>query len=141
MNSFKFIFNLVIIAIIYFIIIYALKIMYNDTKSVGKKKKKKTVDFGLEVVDKGDNHNLRSGGVIPVNEILTMGRNEDNMVVLEDRYVSSHHLKIYFRNTDYILEDLNSTNGTFINEVRIKNKVTLNKGDKIRVGTSTFKVL
>lgn len=141
MNSFKFIFNLVIIAIIYFIIIYALKIMYNDTKSVGKKKKKKTVDFGLEVVDKGDNHNLRSGGVIPVNEVLTMGRNEDNMVVLEDRYVSSHHLKIYFRNTDYILEDLNSTNGTFINEVRIKNKVTLNKGDKIRVGTSTFKVL
>ncbi|WP_291576462.1 FHA domain-containing protein [Clostridium sp. UBA4548] len=141
MNSFKFIFNLVIIAIIYFIIIYALKIMYNDTKSVGKKKKKKTVDFGLEVVDKGDNHNLRSGGVIPVNEVLTMGRNEDNMVVLEDRYVSSHHLKIYFRNTDYILEDLNSTNGTFVNEVRIKNKVTLNKGDKIRVGTSTFKVL
>ncbi len=141
MNSLKFIFNLVIIAIIYFIIIYALKIMYNDTKSVGKKKKKKTVDFGLEVVDKGDNHNLRSGGVISVNEVLTMGRNEDNMVVLEDRYVSSHHLKIYFRNTDYILEDLNSTNGTFINEVRIKNKVTLNKGDKIRVGTSTFKVL
>lgn len=141
MNSFKFIFNLVIIAIIYFIIIYALKIMYNDTKSVGKKKKKKTVDFGLEVVDKGDNHNLRSGGVIPVNEVLTMGRNEDNIVVLEDRYVSSHHLKIYFRNTDYILEDLNSTNGTFVNEVRIKNKVTLNKGDKIRVGTSTFKVL
>ncbi|MEG0772754.1 FHA domain-containing protein [Clostridium sp.] len=141
MNSLKFIFNLVIIAIIYFIIIYALKIMYNDTKSEGKKKRKKTVDFGLEVVDKGDNHELRSGGVIPVNEILTMGRNEDNMVVLEDRYVSSHHLKIYFRNTDYILEDLNSTNGTFVNDERVKSKITLNKGDKIKVGTSVFKVL
>jgi len=141
MNSLKFIFNLVIIAIIYFIIIYALKIMYNDTKSVGRKKKNKSVDFGLEVVDKGDNHNLRDGGVIPINEILTMGRNEDNMVVLEDRYVSSHHLKIYFRNTDYFLEDLNSTNGTYVNDTRIKSKIALNKGDHIRVGTSTFKVL
>lgn len=141
MNNLKFIFNLVIIVIIYFIIIYALRIMYNDTKSVGKKKKKKSVDFGLEVVDAGDNHNLKRGGVIPVNEVLTMGRSEDNMVILEDRYVSSHHLKIYFRNTDYMLEDLNSTNGTFLNDVRVRNKVTLNKGDKIRVGTSTFKVL
>lgn len=141
MNSLKFIFNLVIIAIIYFIIIYALKIMYNDTKTVGRKRKKKSVDFGLEVVDKGDNNNLRSGGVIPVNEILTMGRGEDNMVVLEDKFVSSHHLKIYFRNTDYILEDLNSTNGTFINNERVKTKVALSKGDKIKVGTSVFKVL
>jgi pSer/pThr/pTyr-binding forkhead associated (FHA) protein len=141
MNSLKLIFNIVIIATIYFIIIYALKIMYNDTKSVGKKKRKKSVDFGLEVVDKGDNHNLRNGGVIPVNEVVTMGRNEDNMVVLEDKYVSSHHLKIYFKNTDYILEDLNSTNGTFVNEVRVKSKLVLNKGDRIRVGTSVFKVL
>jgi len=62
---------------------------------VGKRKKKKSVDFGLEVVDRGENHNLRNGGVIPVNENLTMGRNEDNMVILEDKYVSSHHLKIF----------------------------------------------
>ena len=55
---------------------------------------------------------------------------------------SSHHLKIYMRNNEYVLEeDLNSTNGTFVNDVKIASKVTLKKGDKIKVGSSILKVL
>lgn len=141
MGSFKFIFNILIIAIVYVIIIYALKIMYKDTKSSGKRRKKKPVDFGLEIIDKGENRNLKNGGVIPIGESLTIGRSEENMLVLEDKYVSSRHLKIFYRNTDYILEDLDSTNGTFVNDSKVKGRVILQKGYKIKVGTSTFKVL
>lgn len=92
-------------------------------------------------MDKGQNYELQDGGVIPINDYLTIGRSEDNMVILSDRYVSSHHLKIYMRNNEYILEDLGSTNGTFVNDVKIASKVTLKRGDRIKVGSSIFKVL
>ncbi|WP_461613402.1 FHA domain-containing protein [Clostridium sp. Marseille-QA1073] len=143
MANVSLIFKVVIIIIVYCIIVYALKIMYNDMKNEGKRRPKKSnaVKFGLEIMDKGQNYELQDGGVIPINDYLTIGRSEDNMVILSDRYVSSHHLKIYMRNNEYILEDLGSTNGTFVNDVKIASKVTLRRGDRIKVGSSIFKVL
>ncbi len=142
MGSFRFVLNLVIIAVVYFIIFYALKIMYKDTKSVGKSKKKiKRAITGLEVIESGDNSNLRRGGVIPISEELTIGRNSENMVILEDKYVSSHHTKIFLRNNEYILEDLGSTNGTFINNQKVTSRVILGSGDKIKVGSAIFRFM
>lgn len=143
MTNISLIFKVVIIIIVYCIIVYALKIMYNDMKNEGRRRPKKSAaaKFGLEIIDKGQNYELQDGSVIPINDYLTVGRSEDNMVILSDRYVSSHHLKIYMRNNEYVLEDLNSTNGTFVNDVKIASKVTLKKGDKIKVGSSILKVL
>ncbi|MEG1255109.1 FHA domain-containing protein [Clostridium sp.] len=142
MNILKFILSLGIIAIVYFIIIYALKIMYTDTKSIGKKRNNvKRATYGLEVLSAGENLNLKNGGILPIVDNLTMGRKNDNTVVLDDKYVSSHHVRIYKRNNEYILEDLESTNGTQVNNVKVRNTVMLKPGDVIKVGTATFKLI
>jgi len=62
-------------------------------------------------------------------------------LILGDKYVSSQHAKIYLKNTDYILEDLRSTNGTLKNNKKVSDKVSIKKGDEIKIGTSTFKVI
>lgn len=142
MGSFRFLLNLAIIAIVYFIIFYALKIMYKDTKSVGRNKKRiRRATSGLEVIEAGSNNNLRPGGVVPISGELTIGRSNDNIVVLEDKYVSSHHLRIFIRNNEYILEDLGSTNGTFLNNEKVINRVTLTTEDRIKVGSAVFKFM
>lgn len=142
MDILRFILNLAVIAIVYFIIIYALKIMYTDTKSAGKKKNKvKKATCGLEIIQAGENVNLKNGGILPIADNLTMGRKSDNTVILDDRYVSSHHIKVYKRNNEYVIEDLESTNGTQVNDVKIKNTVVLKSGDIIKVGTATFKLI
>ncbi|MEG0134028.1 MAG: FHA domain-containing protein [Clostridium sp.] len=142
MDILKFSLNLGIIGIVYFIIIYALKIMYTDTKSVGKKTNRvKRATYGLEVLSAGENRNLKNGGILPIVDNLTMGRKNDNTVILDDKYVSSHHVKIYKRNNEYMLEDLESTNGTEVNKIKIKNTVILKTGDIIKVGTATFKLI
>ncbi|MBU5226433.1 FHA domain-containing protein [Clostridium senegalense] len=143
MANFSFIFKIIIVIIIYCIIFYALKIMYKDVKNEGKKKPRKTsrLKFGLEIVKQGQNPNLQEGSVIPLNEQLTMGRAEDNTVVLKDKYASSHHIKIYMKNGEYILEDLKSTNGTFVNDRAVSNKIALKKGYIIKIGSSEFKVI
>jgi len=131
----------IIIGIIYVIIIFALRIMYKDIKGGGKKKTVTKKPMGLEVIERGENFNLRLGAVIPLNNELTIGRNEDNLLILGDKYVSSKHAIIYLKNTDYILQDLKSTNGTLMNSKKVIGKVDIKKGDEIQVGTSIFKVI
>jgi len=141
MANLSLIMKFIIIGIIYVIIIFALRIMYKDIKGGGKKKTVTKKPMGLEVIERGENFNLRLGAVIPLNNELTIGRNEDNLLILGDKYVSSKHAIIYLKNTDYILQDLKSTNGTLMNSKKVIGKVDIKKGDEIQVGTSIFKVI
>jgi pSer/pThr/pTyr-binding forkhead associated (FHA) protein len=134
------IFTTVIIGIIYTIIFLSLRIMYKDVKN-GDKKRGTRKTLGLEIISAGQNSNLKKGGVIPVNGRLTIGRKDDNLLILADPYVSSHHVKIYIKNTEYIVEDLGSTNGTLLNGERLEGKTLLNTGDEIKVGSAVFKVI
>lgn len=142
MEILKFALKIGVIVLIYFIIFYALKIMYTDTKGVSKKTNKvKRATMGLEIIKAGENTSLKNGGILPLSDIITMGRKSDNTVILDDKYVSSHHVKIYKRNNEYIIEDLGSTNGTKVNDVKIENRVKLTPGDEIKVGTAIFKLI
>jgi len=135
------IFKFAIIAIIWIIIIVALRIMYKDLKGGAKKKPVIKKTMGLEVIERGENFNLRIGAVIPLNGELTIGRKADNLLILGDKYVSSQHARIYLKNTDYVLQDLRSTNGTLKNKRKVTDKVAIKKGDEIQIGTSIFKVI
>jgi hypothetical protein len=134
------VFNAAIIIVIYLIIFYSLRIMYKDMKS-GERKKRISRAFGLEVINCGENTDVERGAIIPINREITMGRKSDNQLILNDMYVSGYHVKIYLRNTDYFIEDLGSTNGTFLNDKKLENKEYLNPGDEIQVGSAVFKVI
>jgi pSer/pThr/pTyr-binding forkhead associated (FHA) protein len=70
---------------------------------------------------------------------VSIGRAEDNNVQIKDTTVSSHHAKIVtFYNASYI-EDLGSTNGTFVNGKQVQ-KHTLKPGDVISLGEHSLKV-
>ncbi|WP_163193718.1 FHA domain-containing protein [Clostridium thermarum] len=139
-SIFRPIFIILFILIIYIIIFMALRIMYKDVKN-GDKKKILKKSWGLEVIAVPENSNLGKGSIIPINRLITIGRKEDNMVILNDPYASGYHAKVYVRNTDYYIEDLNSTNGTLLNEEKVEGKVMLEPGDEIRIGTTLFKVI
>lgn len=142
--------GIVFIVILYFIIFYALKIMYKDIKGGGKKRRPSHNDqkninrrknHGLEILVPGDGVPLKQGGIIPINADISIGRGDNNTIVLPDQHVSSHHATITIRNEVMYLEDLNSTNGTYINDKRINGMVKLFSRDEVRVGTTVFKVL
>jgi len=71
----------------------------------------------------------------------SLGRAIDNDIVLPDTYVSRKHAKISFENGVYVIEDLSSTNGTFLNgdNIQGKGKQPLKDEDELRVGTTVFK--
>ncbi|GIM28228.1 FHA domain-containing protein [Clostridium polyendosporum] len=136
------VFGVIFIIILYAIIYYSLKIMYKDVKGGGRKKVSTgRRAHGLEVLESGENKSLKIGSIIPVRTTITLGRKEDNSIVLHDQFVSGYHAKLYVRNNEFFLEDLESTNGTFINKQRISGRVRLKIEDEIRLGSTIFKVI
>ncbi len=71
---------------------------------------------------------------------LTMGRQVSNGLILEHNSVSRFHAKIYLRDGRYILEDMGSTNGTFVQDRRV-NRAVLHGGENIRLGEVLIKFL
>ena len=72
-------------------------------------------------------------------ERTTVGRVEDNTFQIADGSVSSHHAEFILRGTDIVIKDLNSTNGTFINNERVTETV-LKPGQTLRLGQVELKI-
>jgi predicted component of type VI protein secretion system len=67
------------------------------------------------------------------NDELLIGRGNDSDIVLPERQVSRHHIKIHHRDGRYFLEDLGSKNGTFLNGQQIQGTVPIQDGDEIQI--------
>jgi len=68
---------------------------------------------------------------------ITIGRQPDNALRIDNPAVSGYHAKVYSEGDHYVLEDAESFNGTFVNNVRIS-KVVLKDGDKALIGKHTL---
>ena len=93
---------------------------------------------GKLVVLSGSEVGLPSGQTISLDGVFTLGRADDNALVLADRFVSGRHAEVFARGERYVLRDLGSTNGTFRNGARVTGECVLSDGDRIGVGTSVF---
>jgi pSer/pThr/pTyr-binding forkhead associated (FHA) protein len=67
-------------------------------------------------------------------DVTTMGRTNGNDFVIAGRTVSRRHARLWFADGRWCLEDLQSANGTLVNNVRIYQPVALNDGDVINFG-------
>lgn len=65
--------------------------------------------------------------------VTSIGRWEDNDIVIDDRWISRTHARIRREHDQYVLEDLGSKNGTMVNGQRIAEPVTLSDGDEIQL--------
>jgi pSer/pThr/pTyr-binding forkhead associated (FHA) protein len=83
------------------------------------------------------------GGEFPLrmNREIIIGRSSDLDMVLVEDMVSRRHAKISSTDAEVYIQDMGSTNGTFVNGEKINGRATLHEGDRILVGTSIIKVV
>ncbi len=76
----------------------------------------------------------QAGQIFDLNgEVSRVGRINENEIVIQHKSISSHHAEFVLDGNDYLVKDLDSTNGTRVNGERVKS-VKLRKGDLVRVG-------
>ena len=82
---------------------------------------------------------MRSGPVVgkvyPLEaQEISIGRDSTNMVAINDVEVSRRHARMELRGSAYVIQDLGSTNGTFVNGTRVSGRQVLNPGDLVAFG-------
>ncbi|HYQ32005.1 MAG TPA: FHA domain-containing protein [Lapillicoccus sp.] len=71
---------------------------------------------------------------------ILIGRGSDAAIRLDDDYVSTRHARVAASGDQWFVEDLGSTNGTYIGSVRITQPTTINLGTKVRIGKTILEL-
>jgi len=89
----------------------------------------------LEVVE-----GPQAGRQIPLSQEVVLGRDASADVVVEDDQVSRRHARVSPSGTGVVVEDLDSTNGTFVNHDEVHGRVPLEPGDELLVGVTVLQL-
>lgn len=83
----------------------------------------------------------KTGLELPLGtEPLTIGRSSESGLVIRDDYTSSHHARLLLWGEQWMLQDLDSTNGTWHDGTRVSSPVAVQVGAPIKVGATTFEL-
>jgi pSer/pThr/pTyr-binding forkhead associated (FHA) protein len=84
----------------------------------------------------------RAGQTFDLDDELTIGRSPGcGVPTPEDIYTSTLHARLFRHNDQLWVEDLGSTNGTYVNSEKISQALRLGKGDVLQVGSTVFEVM
>jgi pSer/pThr/pTyr-binding forkhead associated (FHA) protein len=90
----------------------------------------------LVVVDGGGG----KPGTIRLEEALQVGRAEACQIRLGDTYISQFHARLFPRDGTWYIEDLGSTNGTYLNQRKLTGPSEVHAGDVVRLGKTTLEL-
>ena len=83
----------------------------------------------------------KAGLELPLGtEPLTIGRSSESGLVIRDDYTSSHHARLLLWGEQWMIQDLDSTNGTWHDSIRVTTPVPIVVGAPIKVGATTFEL-
>ncbi|WP_353815086.1 FHA domain-containing protein FhaB/FipA [Agromyces sp. SYSU T00266] len=83
----------------------------------------------------------KSGAEFPLGrDEITIGRSSDSAIIIRDDYTSTHHARLMLWNGRWMIQDLDSTNGTFLNGSRVTVPTPIPLGATVKVGATTFEL-
>ncbi|MPZ60697.1 MAG: FHA domain-containing protein [Propionibacteriales bacterium] len=89
------------------------------------------------VITEGSN----AGQTLPLSgETITLGRGTDTTIRLDDDYVSSRHARFVTNGEEWFVEDMGSTNGTYIGSSRVTRTTVINAGTAVRMGKTVVEL-
>ncbi|MBI4320768.1 MAG: FHA domain-containing protein [Chloroflexi bacterium] len=131
--------RILFVVLLYAFLFQVVLVILKDLRTRSSSTESQLAEFGrLVVLECGFEGVLRdqSFGLEPVTSI---GRSAGNTIVLPDTVVSSQHALIAAHDGEWVIEDLRSTNGTYVNRHAISGPTPLRLGDVIQIGRTRLK--
>lgn len=135
-NILSLVFRYLFILIIYLFIFGIIRLIYLDIRSIGGNVVQE--DTYLKLINRKDTLPFKVKEVYPLAANVIIGRKNESDIVIKDPFISTQHAQITLDEGAYFLEDLNSANGTYLNDERIMDVVKLQNGDRIKIGQIEF---
>lgn len=80
------------------------------------------------------------GQIYELADELTVGRAGGCQITLDDTFVSQLHARVFRRDGQLFVEDLGSTNGTFLNRKKVTAPIAIRKGDRLQIGKTVMEL-
>jgi len=80
------------------------------------------------------------GRAYPLGPEISVGRGSGCQVLVADTYASTVHARVFLGDGHYVVEDLGSTNGTYLNKRKVDGPMTMNRGDRLQVGNTVLEL-
>jgi pSer/pThr/pTyr-binding forkhead associated (FHA) protein len=80
------------------------------------------------------------GRSFPLTDEITLGRAAGCQVTIDDTYASQLHARVFQRDGVVYVEDLGSTNGTYLNRTKVSGPMVLQRGDKLQIGNTVLEL-
>ena len=83
---------------------------------------------------------LAGTSIALTGQVVTIGRDDASTLVLSDDFASSHHARLSPRDGSWLLEDLGSTNGTYLDRTKVTGPTPLPVGAPVRIGKTVLEL-
>ncbi len=128
-----------VVVILYLFLYQVLRAIIRDIRTAGTEAVPVSEYGYLTLIQPGQT-GLSPGKRFPLNQVNTIGRAMTNDVPLNDSFLSSEHAVLEWDGNTWVIEDLNSTNGTWLNGREIVQPTALTYGDIIQLGHVELKL-
>ena len=140
--------NVAVVVVIYLFLLRVIRAVWAELREpISNASEEKASDGPNIEVKRGAAKSLRivdppesRGTTFQITNELTVGRAQGCHISLDDSYTSQLHARIYRQDGQAYVEDLGSTNGTFLNRRKVTAPTTLFHGDRLQIGRTVFEV-
>jgi hypothetical protein len=131
--------RIAVLAALYIFLAAVMRVAWRDVASAVPRHRG-SIGRAFLVVVEGAGKHLRVGDRITIEGAATIGRDSDNQMMVDDTTVSGRHAAVFYRDGRWWLEDLGSTNGTWVNGQPIQSTEPVSSGDLIQIGRVSFRL-
>lgn len=129
--------RLLFLALLYLFLFGVVRVLLRDLRAAAREP---VTALGRLIVVASEVEEPALGTVFPLDAVATLGRDVNNTIVVDDGFASTEHAVLSFRGRAWYIEDLDSTNGTYLNGAPIDGLASAAFGDEIQVGRVRFRL-
>jgi hypothetical protein len=138
--------RIVFIFLLYFFVFQVIRVMLKEMRvlamrGAGQNAPSSDESIGALLVTDAGESNMRRGDVFDLDPVTVIGRHPRATIVVDSAFMSSEHAQLSWEQERWWVNDLKSTNGTYVNGARIRAATGIRPGDTLEVGGVKFQLV
>jgi hypothetical protein len=129
--------RLLFLAVLYAFLWLVVRSLLRDLRAAAREPNR---ELGRLVVVGSPSGEPAVGSAFALDAITSLGRDVNNSIVIDDEFVSATHAALTYRGRAWYVEDLGSTNGTFVNGSQVDGLAPLAFGDEVQIGQARLRL-